>query len=625
MASILQSTFVSTAAYRPMSYEVCKNIRLKLHQLLDESEIMDLQVLFDAEEGKKMKKTQLLDALVDVACIKYDQNTFNVVYQQMDSDCDGYVTWNEFISYLILGFQEQEIGLEYKTLDDPIPSSPMMMKSNHRHRVNRIAFYPTVKLDRTCNWHDGSIVTCSPDGVVNYWSLDMQIERSAQSVSPLLKVQPTWVTDMAVMPDVSVICTSSTERDLRFYDTSARKFELRIMITSLPDAVTTMYYKFYTDINVSSKLVMGDMGGSVRIISFNSEARGPFKSQPGIPLLHVRYESALKRSIPNMKIKEFPHLHSDYVRQVSYYRALHCVVSCAQCPKALLMTDATEAKEKNYVYKIVAGAWCFAIDEGAHIVATGGPDCLVRIWNPFVPRRATCTFYGHHTGIVQMVFQDNGKRLYSLSKDKCIKVWDVSMQSLLQTYLELPTQLGDTSEITTLYNPESRQWIVGSSMIAVLSLSPNPSSEHTDGNTHISGVSVVLYNKLYKELILIFQKVVTCGLDSFVIVWNPFDGRRLLIIREAHTVLMHGAIKPVEITAATFDPGYQRLLTGAHDGTLKIWSFNSGTCLRNMRTDKWSEIKSVIWVNNRIMATGWNRRITEFTDTGGGCRSRRSL
>lgn len=27
---------------------------------------------------------------------------------------------------------------------------------------------------------------------------------------------------------------------------------------------------------------------------------------------------------------------------------------------------------------------------------------------------------------------------------------------------------------------------------------------------------------------------------------------------------------PVEITAATFDPGYQRLLTGAHDGTLKV-------------------------------------------------------
>lgn len=407
------------------------------------------------------------------------------------------MTWNEFISYLILGFQEQEVGLEYKTLDAPIPTSPLLMKSNHRHRVNRIAFYPTVKLDRTCNWHDGSIVTCSQDGVVNYWSLDMQLERSAQSTCPLLKVQTTLVTDMAVLPDVSVICTSSSERDLRFYDTSARKFELRLMITSLPDAVTCMYYKFDTDINVPSKLILGDMGGSVRVIHFQSEARGPFKSQPGIPQLHVRYESALKGAIPNFTILEFPRLHCDFIRQVSFYQSLHCIVSCSQNPKALLMTDTSEHK-KTYVYKIVAGAWCFALEESSHVVATGGPDCLVRIWNPFIPRRATCTFYGHHTGIVQMVFQDNGKKLYSLSKDKCIKVWDIGMQALLQTYLELPTQLGDTGEITTLYNPESRQWIVGSNMIAILSLNPKPSSDHTDGNTHTAGVSVVLYNKLYK-------------------------------------------------------------------------------------------------------------------------------
>lgn len=34
--------------------------------------------------------------------------------------------------------------------------------------------------------------------------------------------------------------------------------------------------------------------------------------------------------------------------------------------------------------------------------------------------------------------------------------------------------------------------------------------------------------------------------------------------------MLHGEIMPVEITAATFDPGNQRLLTGAHDGTLKV-------------------------------------------------------
>lgn len=33
------------------------------------------------------------------------------------------------------------------------------------------------------------------------------------------------------MPDVQIICTSSAEYDLRFYDTSAGKFELRILVS----------------------------------------------------------------------------------------------------------------------------------------------------------------------------------------------------------------------------------------------------------------------------------------------------------------------------------------------------------------------------------------------------------
>lgn len=269
------------------------------------------------------------------------------------------------------------------------------------------------------------------------------------------------------------------------------------MITSLPNAVCTMYYHFDNDVTIPSKLVMGDDGGNVRVIFLNSEARGPFRSRPGIILRQISYDRVLKGDLEHVKIVEYLGLHSDFVRHVSYYSTLNSLVSCAQCPKGLIMTDITKYKPP-YIYKIYQGVWCFALVEGTHIVATGGPDCLVRIWNPFVPTRPVCTFYGHHTGIVSLVFQDSGQHLYSLSKDKCIKVWDVNLQNIMQTYLELPSQLGDKNTLTTLYNPESRQWIIGSVMIAVLSLNPKQSSEHTEGNTHRGGVSVVLYNKLFK-------------------------------------------------------------------------------------------------------------------------------
>lgn len=45
---------------------------------------------------------------------------------------------------------------------------------------------------------------------------------------------------------------------------------------------------------------------------------------------------------------------------------------------------------------------------------------------------------------------------------------------------------------------------------------------------------------------------------------------------------MYGQHHDIEITAACFDESEQLLVTGTRDGTLKIWNFNTGTCLRNM-------------------------------------------
>ena len=45
------------------------------------------------------------------------------------------------------------------------------------------------------------------------------------------EIHTTWVTDMVCMPDVNIIVTSSTERDLRFYDCTARTFILKLIIS----------------------------------------------------------------------------------------------------------------------------------------------------------------------------------------------------------------------------------------------------------------------------------------------------------------------------------------------------------------------------------------------------------
>lgn len=127
-------------------------------------------------------------------------------------------------------------------------------------------------------------------------------------------------------------------------------------------------------------------------------------------------------------------------------------------------------------------------------------------------------------------------------------------------------------------------------------------------------------------------------------IWDPWRARRYDMISNAHDELnFFNESVHVEITAATFDYSYQLLITGGRDGSLKIWNFNTGTCVRKMSIEsKWytniikkignnflkyffifffifiSEITGIFWLENRILCVGWNQYVTEFADTRTG-------
>lgn len=71
--------------------------------------------------------------------------------------------------------------------------------------------------------------------------------------------------------------------------------------------------------------------------------------------------------------------------------------------------------------------------------------------------------------------------------------------------------------MTTLYNPLTRELMVGGMRIATLLLDPLLDESATDGYTHTKPVSICLYNSLFKYII-------TCGLDSCIITWDPWIG-----------------------------------------------------------------------------------------------------
>uniref|UniRef100_A0A2A4JIS4 WD repeat-containing protein on Y chromosome n=1 Tax=Heliothis virescens TaxID=7102 RepID=A0A2A4JIS4_HELVI len=607
--SMSQSSNARSDSTGPTSIAVSRTRNVPLHDRCSMSDMAHLKAIFESAYRNKLQANEFRTVLRTLLNVEYDDEEFKILFLKINTSRTGEMDWDELVSHLILGYFGNDAENQREALQPPIMGLPVILRSQHRHPISRICFCPDVAKDRSTDPMQGCYVTASRDGMINWWSLDMAVLRTGFSTSPHLKVRTTWVTDMVCMPDVNIIVTSSTERDLRFYDCTAKTFILKIIITSWEYMICTMFYYFDKDDIDQCKLICGDAAGNVRVLLFSARMRGPFRNDAGRALRTLRHVDLQKRphTLPELRLVDLVHLHPEWVRQVSYYASLHCVVSCATCPDSLLMCD-LEGSKTHYMFRVEKGIQCFAFEEETHVLVTGGPDCVVRVWNPFVPAKPSVTFYGHHAAITCLVLQEKGQIVYSLSRDRTIKVWDVQSQVCRQTYIDIPAVLGERTPISAVYNPATREFILAAIKIAIVVLDEQLNPLHTDGFTHSRAVALVLYNPLFKVII-------TCGTDSIIINWNPVTGKRNVLIRDAHTRLLHGELIPVEITASCFDPGYQLMLTGARSGELKVWNFNTGVCMRTMTIEYMCEVTNCFWVDRRILAIGWNRRVVEFEDS----------
>ncbi|KAL6441022.1 hypothetical protein ACFW04_003411 [Cataglyphis niger] len=562
--------------------------------------------IFDMTENEEMDSSQLYDAFQDILDIKIPQDEFQILFKKIDIKFAGKVTWDEFISYLLVEFRDIDTTVQAQMLEAPLTDLPRLLRTRHRTPVCRITFCPEVLPDRSTSFRSGCYLTASRDGMINYWSLDLEYERTVQSKSIYLKIQSTVITDMIVLPDVQIVCTSSTERELRFYDAAAKKFDLCVLISSLENAVVCMHYYFSVNIEENSYIILGDTSGSIIIVSFNSTNKGPFKQRTTRDAIMLRYDDVIKGELQGFEItKRFKNIHTNWTSQVAYYGSMRIFISSSQCTVCSLCVYDITATKMQYKFQVPMGVSCFALCEESRALITGGPDCVIRIWNPFNPGKAIVILPGHHSTICALAVIDAGNRIYSLSKDRCIKVWDVPAQNCIQTYYKLPRELSEFTPMTIVFNTLARTMIIASMMIAVLVCEQVINEEYSDGYTHMKGVSCVLYNQL-------FRVIISTGLDSCIIVWDPWSGRRLRLIKHAHGIIQYGQYVDIEITAACFEDSEQFLITGARDGSLKIWNFNTGVCIRNVMIDYQCEITSITWFENRILCCGWNKYVTEL-------------
>nr|XP_014341188.1 PREDICTED: WD repeat-containing protein on Y chromosome-like [Latimeria chalumnae] len=186
-------------------------------------------------------------------------------------------------------------------------------------------------------------------------------------------------------------------------------------------------------------------------------------------------------------------------------------------------------------FKAYKGVKTFDFCKERNVLVTGGLDRIIRLWNPYVPGWPTGLLRGHSAPIFFLCLEPEDNRIFSVSTDNTVMVWDVEDQTCLLTVIPKASHI--SGELAAChFSHELRALCMATDSLALLQIK-------------------------YKYA------------TSWTAVIKTWEVKTGLPVME--TIAAHGE---AAVTCMTIDPSGRRLITGGRDGCLKKWNYINGRC-----------------------------------------------
>ncbi|XP_069604801.1 cilia- and flagella-associated protein 337-like [Ranitomeya imitator] len=532
------------------------------------------------------------------------EDNMELLFNKVDTSCDGFIDWSEFCTYLLLQYKERNYMVAQKVTLIGEPIIRMCTRNKQEPTCRILAISCPALL-----W----FMSFSKGGVFTVWDATLHPQKSYE-IDPLdLQVGrrrfKSWVTDAVYMPNVQKVAVATTGLDIHFFDVSGLNISEEFHMFALTHVVTCFYYWYNVQSSEScSLLVWGDDKGSLNLLWLLKPNSGlfekPFTHQPGPQKIYMQ---DLKLHSNFLNYQFIPDIHSEAITKVMYAPDQELVISsCSNSHCSIVIMDIYK-RGKVYTWKISKGMQCFDYCKTLNMLITGGLDQKVRLWNQYVPSKPTAILTGHRTAVIDVAIYDPRKQIFTYSKDSVLKVWDISSHRCLQTIVlkfpciqpgRLLEQGGFPFLLTS--SPPHHLLVAYNDYIGMLTLAQtDPIME--DSTTHGAPLSGLLYNAF-------FHQVVTASEDSSIIVWDVETGNKSLLLQNVHG--------EEEITCMTLDTSQRKLVTGARNGTIKIWNIQNGHNLHRLQPVAEAEVTCVIPVSDqKYLSVGWNRKIIVYDVT----------
>eukprot|EP00056_Hartaetosiga_gracilis_P008853 m.127299 g.127299 ORF g.127299 m.127299 type:complete len:1057 (+) comp13005_c0_seq2:75-3245(+) len=506
----------------------------------------------------------------------------DILFRKMDTNNNGLVELDEFCSHFMADLEEKH-NL-HNEREVPLMVCPHLFENPHRAQIIRVEY-----LD-----HPSRFVVYSEEGVVSFWTMKMAVHRVVSLIQPK-SIRSAVFTYAVSIPNAFRVALTSSNRDICFYETTTGTLCNRIV--SLPDSVSYLYYTLTS--TTTGVLIWGDLSGSIHRIEFlqTSKSLFPTHNAPFQDPLNIQYKILKSCDKKLLKLSKYsPHKPIEdevdrSVKKIQHYEGSDFIVSCAGLQESAVVIYSISRDDYQSI-TIPKGAFTFDYSRDLNMIVTGGNDCKVRLWNPYVPSNALSVLSGHAAPVIHVVFNSGYGQAISLSQNEHIKIWDVNEYVCLNTIAAVIPHHSAHGQFTVrnMLWHESTQCMLTTTNteLCVIELSHHDDSSATL-TTHTDAVTCMLPLPSYGHII-------TACANGDIKLWDLATGELLLQVSSAHG--------PAAITSLVAINSNSILVSSASDGTVKTWNIFSGVVQQTIEMQGMKEILSSCKTPENVFIVG---------------------
>eukprot|EP01083_Nonionella_stella_P195040 718822_1 len=522
-------------------------------------------------ETDGVNETQFIELLEPI--LGCSSEALSILFQKMDANADGTLDWDEYISYLLREAShnwENSVAMGQCLLKetDPNPNfafsamiQDIRVVSEDSSGIASSGKYVITLADNTVQvWNSSSLTyECNvpvhsrieqPNGLMPHSRKGSQSYDSEGDIASSMKKNLIFPVT-TVLPYESrfssnaQLIISSMDRSVNFFVPSKSVLTSESSRRSQPKIKYSLESGFYCletpqcmdlcDLPTTYNnvlLTIGSTSGSVSAydIAKSNELRG--KSQ-----LHDSGAG---------------------IRRLKFIPTIGLVSSGMD--SKICISDVEKWKKLRTLSGHRRGVYAFDYSPSHKLLASCSYDRKILLWDPYISRH-TGSLRGHHSTVVDILMNEKNNQIITASSDKKIKIWDIRTLRCIQSFTDGCQHSPEDVLTAITFDKDHSKLISAGSMVRFWPVQTSSESRSKSGLYGNNNLIVALcYSHIFKQIICV-------TVDESVTLFSIYSGKSVFEFSTDHGF---------PLTAACLDQRGKRLLTAAHNGTVKLWNFNNG-------------------------------------------------